>query len=34
MRRALGDYAAQMADDTLRRCVQMAMSQTMQASES
>jgi hypothetical protein len=30
MRGALGDYAPQMADDTLRRCVQMAMSQTLQ----
>jgi hypothetical protein len=33
MRRALGDYASQMADDTLRRRVQMAMSQTMQGTE-
>jgi hypothetical protein len=32
-RRALGDYASQMADDTLRRRAQMAMSQTMQAAE-
>jgi hypothetical protein len=33
MRRALSDYASQMADDTLRRRVQMAMSETMQGAE-
>jgi hypothetical protein len=33
MRRALGDYASQKADDTLRRRVQMAMSQTMKGTE-
>jgi hypothetical protein len=33
MQRALGDYGSQMADDTLRRRAQMAMSQTIQGAE-
>jgi hypothetical protein len=33
MRRALGDDASQMAEDTFQRRVQMAMSQKMQAAE-
>jgi hypothetical protein len=33
MRRALGDYGSQMAYDTLRRRVQLEMSQTMQGAE-
>jgi hypothetical protein len=33
MRRALGDYASQIAGDTLRSRVQMVMSLTMQVAE-